>query len=183
MTWDKYQLPLNWRLISGGPKLIATVSGAWLSLAQHGEDIPGNQNWNRRSRTFHSAMSQAAQRLDPRRQQRDSRHPRSTARLRALTNEAADHQEGTSPYGRQRVPGRPRRPCHQRAIHSSLDRSPADNHGQHHHGYDLLSSSPPQVPNLPGPALQAGSRMAETVIGLVVPGRSGPSSRPPDRRR
>ena len=53
---------------------------------------------------------------------------------------------------------RPRRPCHYRAIHSSPDRSPGDNHGQHQGGLDLRRSPPSQVAILPDLALQAGGK-------------------------
>jgi hypothetical protein len=51
-----------------------------------------------------------------------------------------------------------RRPCHYRAIHNGPDRSPADNHGQHHSGLDQRRSLPSQVTTPPDLALQAGNR-------------------------
>jgi hypothetical protein len=53
-------------------------------------------------------------------------------------------------------------PCHYRAIHCSLDRSPADTHGQSHGCRDLLSSSSEQVAILPYLALQAAGRGFES---------------------
>jgi hypothetical protein len=41
-------------------------------------------------------------------------------------------------------PRPPRRPCHERAIHSGPDRSRADNHGQHHRSLDLRRSPLPE---------------------------------------
>ena len=57
---------------------------------------------------------------------------------------------------------RPRRPCHDRAIHSGLDRSPADNHGQRHSGLDLRRSPSSQVTTAPDLALSAGGRRFES---------------------
>jgi hypothetical protein len=54
-------------------------------------------------------------------------------------------------------------PCHYRAIHSGLDRSPADNHGQRHGGLDLRCSLPSQVTNPPDLALGAGGRRSAFV--------------------
>jgi hypothetical protein len=53
---------------------------------------------------------------------------------------------------------RPRRPCHYRAIHSGLDRSRADNHGQRHSGLDLRRSPSSQETTAPDLALQAGGQ-------------------------
>jgi hypothetical protein len=70
--------------------------------------------------------------------------------------------ESASPCGRVGADAarpherRPRQSCHYRAIHGSLDRSPADTHGQSHGCRDLLSSSSDQVAILPDLALQAG---------------------------
>jgi hypothetical protein len=75
--------------------------------------------------------------------------------------------------------GRTHRPCHQRAIHSGPDRSPADNHGQRRSSPDLRDFTPPQV-TIPPPdlALGARGRLVEACIGLAVPGRPiGPWSR------
>jgi hypothetical protein len=78
----------------------------------------------------------------------------------------------------QRVRESSRPPCHQRATHSSLDRSPADTHGQHHHGRDLLSPPPPRVPILLRLALGAGDLWSRLASTLPCPaGRSGPWSR------
>jgi hypothetical protein len=51
---------------------------------------------------------------------------------------------------------RPRPPCHYRAIHSGLDRSPADNHGQRHSDLDLRRSPPSQVTDRPDLACKQG---------------------------
>jgi hypothetical protein len=51
---------------------------------------------------------------------------------------------------------RPRRPCHKRAIHSSPDRSRADNHGQNRNVLELGRSRSSQVTAAPDLALQAG---------------------------
>jgi hypothetical protein len=56
-----------------------------------------------------------------------------------------------------------KRPCHERAIHSSLDRSPVDNHGQHHNGRDLRRSPFPKVTILPDLALGAGGQPVSAV--------------------
>jgi hypothetical protein len=77
-----------------------------------------------------------------------------------------------------------KRPCHERAIHSSLDRSPVDNHGQHHNGRDLRRSPFPKVTILPDLALQAGSRWSRLGSALPCPaGRSVPGRGGPERRR
>jgi hypothetical protein len=74
--------------------------------------------------------------------------------------------------------GRPQRPCHKRAIHSSPERSRADNHGQRQSCCDLRRSPPSQVTIWPDLALGAGGHMVEACIGLAVPGRPiGPWSR------
>ena len=51
---------------------------------------------------------------------------------------------------------RQHRPCHQRAIHSGLKRSPDDTHGQHHGTGELRRSPPFQVTIPPDLALGAG---------------------------
>ena len=53
-------------------------------------------------------------------------------------------------------------PCHQRAIHSGLKRSPADTHGQPRSSLDLRRSPPSQVTSLRDLALQAGGRGFES---------------------
>jgi hypothetical protein len=58
-------------------------------------------------------------------------------------------------------------PCHYRAIHCSLDRSPADTHGQSHGCRDLLSSSSEQVAILPDLALQAGVVGSSPIISTT----------------
>ena len=73
---------------------------------------------------------------------------------------------GARPYHR-----RPRRPCHQRAIHNSLDRPPADTHGQHHGGRNLRRSPSPEAAILLGLALQAGG---QAVIQEEDPNPNGP---------
>jgi hypothetical protein len=55
------------------------------------------------------------------------------------------------------IRGHTDRPCHYRAIRSSPDRSPADNHGQHLGGIDLHISWPPQARPPRDLALQQGS--------------------------
>ena len=67
--------------------------------------------------------------------------------------------------------GPPRWSCHKRAIHSSPERSRADNHGQHEGGLDLRRSLPSQVRNMADLALGAGGHLVEACIGLAVPGR------------
>ena len=52
----------------------------------------------------------------------------------------------------------PRRPCHNRAIHTSQDRSPADNHGQHSDSSSLHRCPSSQVTILADLALGAGAR-------------------------
>jgi hypothetical protein len=74
-------------------------------------------------------------------------------------------------------------PCRQRAIHSSLDRSPADTHGQQHSGRDLHGSPPLQVASPPDLALQAGGRLVEGLDRLAVPGRPMRSLVAGDRER
>ena len=69
--------------------------------------------------------------------------------------------------------GRPRRPCHYRATHSSPHRSPADLHGQSHGGRVLRPSSPDQVAIPFGLALQARTRLAEVVIDRPCRARQG----------
>ena len=49
-------------------------------------------------------------------------------------------------------------PCHQRAIHSGLDRCLAVTHGQQHGGFHLCRSMSSQAAILPDLALQAGSQ-------------------------
>jgi hypothetical protein len=59
-------------------------------------------------------------------------------------------------------------PCHKRAIHRSLDRSPADTHGQHHSGRDLRRSLLRPVTILLGLALQArghGAALGPRTVG------------------
>ena len=62
------------------------------------------------------------------------------------------------PTARSGTRRHPRRPCHKRAVHSSSDRSPADNHGQRQSSIDLRRSPPSQVTIPPDLALGAGSR-------------------------
>jgi hypothetical protein len=59
----------------------------------------------------------------------------------------------------------PRRPCHKRAIHSSPERSPADNHGQPRSSIELRDSTPSQVMIAADLALGAGGRRP---IGLLI---------------
>jgi hypothetical protein len=86
----------------------------------------------------------------------------------AFANEARAAGGRASPCGRAGAhtarphERRPRPPCHYRAIHSGLDRSPADNHGQRHSDLDLRRSPPSQVTDRPNPALQAGGRRFES---------------------
>jgi hypothetical protein len=63
---------------------------------------------------------------------------------------------------------RQHRPCHQRAIHSGLKRSPADTHGQHHGTGELRRSPPFKVTIPPDLALGAGSHVAWAVVGLAL---------------
>jgi hypothetical protein len=62
---------------------------------------------------------------------------------------------------------RPRRSCHYRAIHSSLDRSATDTHGQGHGGRDLRRLSSAQVVIFPDLALQAGG-LPRLYIAIVA---------------
>jgi hypothetical protein len=79
--------------------------------------------------------------------------------------------------------GRPRRPCHQRAIHTSPERSRADNHGQRHGGLDLAGSLPLQVAILADLAWEqviSWSRLASALpcpAGRSISGRGGPERR------
>jgi hypothetical protein len=78
---------------------------------------------------------------------------------------------------------RPRRPCHYRAIHSGLDRSPADNHGQRQNSFDLRRCPPSQVTISPDLALGAGGRWLGLASALPCPaGRSVPGRGGPERR-
>jgi hypothetical protein len=54
--------------------------------------------------------------------------------------------------------------CHYRAIHSGLDRSPADNHGQRHAGPDLRRFLLSQVSDRADLALQARGRLVEPAL-------------------
>jgi hypothetical protein len=60
-----------------------------------------------------------------------------------------------------------RRPCHKRAIHSSPERSRADNHGQPRSRLDLRRSPSSQVTAAPDLALGAGGRLP-SLIGLAL---------------
>jgi hypothetical protein len=62
--------------------------------------------------------------------------------------------DGTSWYRRQ-----PQQSCYERAIHSSPERSRADNHGQQRCAPDLRGSSSSQVTILHDLALGAGGRL------------------------
>jgi hypothetical protein len=86
-------------------------------------------------------------------------------RLQRLADEAIVTEDGPHPAVRMEptarlgIGRRPRRPCHKRAIHSSPDRSRADNHGQHHDVLDLGRSRSSQVTAAPDLALGAGGRI------------------------
>jgi hypothetical protein len=84
--------------------------------------------------------------------------------LRALGNDAVVTEEEphltfmvepTAPRG---CKSHPHRPCHQRAIHSSPDRFPADNHGQRQGCFKLRCCLSSQVIVRPDLALQAGGQ-------------------------
>jgi hypothetical protein len=74
------------------------------------------------------------------------------------------HRGQASPSGRGGAngatvcEGHPHRPCHRRAIHSGLERSRADNHGQPRSSLDLRHSLSSQVAILPDLALGARGR-------------------------
>ena len=88
--------------------------------------------------------------------------------LRALGNDAVVTEEEphptfmvepTAPRG---CKSHPHRPCHQRAIHSSPDRFPADNHGQRQGCLKLRCCLSSQVIVRPDLALQASGRRFES---------------------
>jgi hypothetical protein len=95
------------------------------------------------------------------------------------------HRGRAAPYGQGGANGatdwyrrHPGLPCHQRAIHSGLDRCRAVTHGQQHGGFHRCRSMSSQAAILPDLALQARGRLVEGCIGLAVPGRPiGPWSR------
>jgi hypothetical protein len=97
--------------------------------------------------------------------------------VRALANEAVVTKDGPHPTVRVEPTARPgtrrhpRRPCHKRAIHSSPERSRADNHGQPRSSFDLRRSPSSRVTAAPDLALGAGDRLVEACIGLAVSGR------------
>jgi hypothetical protein len=83
--------------------------------------------------------------------------------LRALAHEAVvtedrPHRRVRAEQGASRFRCHPRRPCHWRAIHSGLDRSRADNHGQRRSSIDLRGVTPLQVTIAADLALGAGGR-------------------------
>jgi hypothetical protein len=80
-----------------------------------------------------------------------------------ITDEGLTVRSGRS-QRRNRIPSHHRRPCHQRAIHSGPDRSPADNHGQRRISFDLRAFRPPQVKRALDLALGAGGRCAEVSL-------------------
>jgi hypothetical protein len=81
---------------------------------------------------------------------------RQLAKRQVVTSDRPHPTVEVEPDGSALCQSRPRRPCHYRAIHSSLDRSPADTDGQDHDGRDLRPSPHPQLANLPN--LGFGSR-------------------------
>jgi hypothetical protein len=83
-------------------------------------------------------------------------------RLQRLADEAIVTADGPHPAVRMEptarlgIGRRPRRPCHKRAIHSSPERSRADNHGQPRSSLDLRRSHPRRCPAATDLALGAG---------------------------